>query len=74
MYNRRKGKTFKQKSLTTRTIRTTVISCLLLGIIALLIGLSVYVSTMVQQYVRNAFETARHARMSPARASPPRCS
>ena len=54
----------KKKSLTTRTVRTTVISCLLLGIIALLIGLSVYVSTMIQQYVRHAYETASHARFS----------
>ncbi len=54
----------KNESLTTRTVRTAVISSLLLGIIALVIGLSVYITTVVRQYVDHAFETANHAWLS----------
>ncbi len=54
----------KKQSLTTRTVRTTMVSCLLLGVIALVIGLIVYTTTMIRQNVRHAFETASHARMS----------
>ena len=54
----------KKQSLTTRTVRTTMISCLLLGVIALVIGLIVYTTTMIRQNVRHAFETASHARFS----------
>ena len=53
-----------KRSLPAKTVRITVTGSLLLGIIALLIGLAVYVSTMVRQYVRHAFETASHARLS----------
>ena len=52
------------KSLTARTVRTTVISCLLLGVIALFIGLSVYGSSIIMHSVRHAFETASHAQQS----------
>ena len=38
-----------------------MLSCLLLGIIALVIGLSVYIPKSTENYVKHAFETANHA-------------
>ena len=49
------------KSITHRSILSTVISCTVLGLTALAIGLSVFASTMFQQDVRHAFDTASHA-------------
>ena len=56
-------------SLTARTVRTTVFSCLLLGIIALFIGLSVYGSSIILRFVHHAFETASHAQVSVTRGA-----
>ena len=59
-----KNKKVKKQSLTVRTVRTTVVSCLLLGIIALLIGMLVYANTMILQSVDRACGTASHAWLS----------
>ena len=59
-----KNRKIKKQSLTDRTVRTTVISCLLLGIIALLVGLLVYANTMILQRVNRACDTAGHAWLS----------
>lgn len=45
-------------------MRTTLISCIALGLTALLIGLATYVSSMVRQYVRHGFEMAKRASVS----------
>ena len=54
----------KKKSLTVRTVRTTVLGCLLLGIISLLVGLAVYTNTMTKQSVERAFGSAQRAMLS----------
>ena len=51
----------KNKSITTRTTLSSIIGSFLLAVIALFIGLSIYSSSLVDQYVDRAFETARHA-------------
>ena len=52
---------FKNKSITTRTTLSSIIGSFLLALIALIIGLSIYSTSLVNQYVDRAYETARHA-------------
>ena len=52
---------FKNKSITTRTTLSSIIGSFLLALIALIIGLSIYSTSLVDQYVDRAYETARHA-------------
>ena len=52
---------FKDKSITTKTTLASVFGSFLLAIIALVIGLSIYSTGLVNQYVDRAYETARHA-------------
>ena len=52
---------FKNKSITTKTTLSSIIGSFLLAVIALFIGLSIYSSSLVDQYVDRSFETARHA-------------
>lgn len=52
---------FKDKSITTRTTLSSIIGSFLLALIALIIGLSIYSTSLVDQYVDRAYETARHA-------------
>ena len=52
---------FKDKSITTRTTLSSIIGSFLLALIALIIGLSIYSTSLVNQYVDRAYETARHA-------------
>ena len=52
------------KSLTAKTIRSTVLSSVALGLVALIIGLSFYGYTLVHQYITRAFETAKLASVS----------
>ena len=54
----------KKQSLTTRTIRFTVLSSAALGLIALVIGLSIYGSSLVQHSINRACETAKGASVS----------
>jgi len=58
---KRKTELNKGVSLTVRTINIIILGCTILGLVALLIGLSVYGTNLVQQYARHAFETASHA-------------
>ena len=51
----------KGKSITVKTRRIVEISCLLLGAIALIVGLNIYGSSLVQQYVSHAYGIASHA-------------
>ena len=53
-----------QRSLAAKTVRSTVLSCLLFGAIVLLVGLGFYSYTVSKQYIKHAFETASHASMS----------
>ncbi len=54
----------RNKSLTRRTIRFTVLSSVALGLVALLIGLGLYGSNLIHQYIARAFETAKGASVS----------
>ena len=49
----------KRKSLTDKTIRTTVLSCIILGLLAMLIGLGLYGYTVSREYITRAFEIAQ---------------
>ena len=51
----------KGKSLTAKTVRFTVMSSVMLGLIALLIGLIIHGYALVQQSIRLAYETAAGA-------------
>ena len=55
------------KSLTIRTTFNAVFSCVLLGTISLLIGLSLYSTSLLSQHIHHAFETAINASIPAAR-------
>ena len=48
----------KSKSLSVRTIRYTVLGCVLFGLIAELIGVSLYGTALSREYIQHAFDTA----------------
>ncbi len=54
----------RKKTLTSKTVRGTVFTCILLGFTALIIGLVTYCTTLAGQYVRHSYETAKHASFS----------
>ncbi len=62
----------KKRSITRRSIWTTVITCVVLGFIALVIGLTSYGASLVDQYVSHAFETASHAAVSARHGGDPK--
>ena len=49
----------KRKSLSARTIRYTVLGCVLFGLIAELIGVSLYGRALALEYIKHAFNTAQ---------------
>ena len=53
-----------RSSLAAKTVRSTVISCLLFGAVVLLVGLGFYAYTLSSQYIKHAFQTAEHASVS----------
>ena len=59
----------KRKSLTAKTVRSTVLSSIALGLTALVIGLGFYGYTLVHQYITRAFETAKLASVSAQRGA-----
>ena len=54
----------KKKSLTAKTLRSTVLAAVALGLVALVIGTGMYGYTIFNQYTRRAFETTRNASVS----------
>ena len=54
----------RRSSLAAKTVRSTVISCLLFGAVVLLVGLGFYAHTLSSQYIKHAFQTAEHASVS----------
>ena len=54
----------RQRSLSAKTLRTTVISCILLSLIALLIGLGFYSTALSGQYIGHAFDLANNVSLS----------
>ena len=58
-----------RKSLTAKTIRSTVLASVALGLVALIIGLGFYGYTLIHQYITRAFETAKLASVSAQRGA-----
>ena len=58
-----------RKSLTAKTIRSTVLASIALGLVALVIGLGFYGYTLIHQYIARAFETAKLASVSAQRGA-----
>ena len=54
----------RRSSLAAKTVRSTVISCLLFGAVVLIVGLGFYAYTLSSQYIKHAFQTAEHASVS----------
>ncbi len=52
------------RSLIAHTTRTTVIGCVLLGLVAEIMGLVLFIFTMTGQYVKHASDLSRYAEMS----------
>ena len=59
----------RKRSIRKKSVRTIVFSCFALGLTTLLIGLAIYTTSLVQQYVRHAFGIASHAAMNATYAS-----
>ncbi|MDO4803204.1 MAG: SpoIIE family protein phosphatase [Lachnospiraceae bacterium] len=59
----------KKKSLTTRTMWTVIASSFAFAVIALLIGLSIYATGLINEYVERAYTTAEHASSTAKRAA-----
>ncbi len=53
-----------KQSITKKTIRTIMTSCISLGLTALIIGLAIYTTTLFDQYVGHAYGIATHAEMN----------
>ena len=54
----------KHYSLEAKTFRATVISCVLLGVVLLVVGLGLYSLSLVRQYVGHAFYLSQNAAQS----------
>ncbi len=59
----------RRRSLSYRMLWTTVISCIILGVTAILIGLGFYRHALDDQYIRHAFDIAVFAHQSATRGS-----
>ena len=51
----------EKKTITTKTIRITILGCLFLGLISMLVGLSIYGGNLLREYVKVSFNMARFA-------------
>ena len=58
-------------SLASKAVRGTILSCVVLGLLAMAIGLGLYGSTLVQHSIRRAYETAAKAVTSATHGSDP---
>ena len=54
----------RRHSLAAKTVHSTLLSCMILGAVALIIGLGLYGSALVQRSISRAFETAGKAAIS----------
>ena len=54
----------KHNSLSVKTLRYTVLSCVLLGLVTLVLGLAIYIFSMANQYIDHAAQLAHIARNS----------
>lgn len=58
------GTKHRQSSITAKTLNAVIISCIVLGLTAQMIGLYFYSAALKEQFIRNAFESATTAAMS----------
>ena len=58
-------------SLAGKAVRGTVLSCVLLGLLAMVIGLGLYGSTLVKRSISRAYETASKAVTSATHGADP---
>lgn len=54
----------RRNSLSAKTVRSTVMGCAVLGLIALIIGLGLYGNALAREYIRHAYDTADHVSAS----------
>ena len=54
----------KRHSISARTVRSTIKSCILFGLVAQIVALAFYAISLTKQYINTAEKTARHAAMS----------
>ena len=59
----------RRHSLAAKAVHGTVISCLLLGAVALIVGLGFYSYALSRQYIRHGFGVTSHASMSVSRGA-----
>ena len=59
----------RRRSLAAKMLRSTVFSCVLLGLVALILGLVFYIYSMANQYIDHAIHLSSLARSSAARAA-----
>jgi len=60
----------KGKSLTSRMLRSTVMTCVVMAVIAMIIGMSIYGSGLEQQYIMRAYSIAEKAGYSVQHGQP----
>ena len=53
-----------RESIAEKTTWTVVLSCAVLGLVSLAIGLGVYSNQMIRMFIHHAYNTALHASMS----------
>lgn len=64
------GKLERQhRSISAKTFRSTVFSCVLLGLVALVMGLAIYIVSMANQYIDHAIQLASIAQSSSTRGA-----
>ena len=59
----------QHRSISAKTFRSTVFSCVLLGAVALLMGLAIYIVSMANQYIDHAIQLASIAKSSSTRGA-----
>ena len=61
----------KHTSLAVKTARSTIMSCVLFGIVTLLVSLTIYAAALTKQYISMADGIARQARMAATHSTDP---
>ncbi len=54
----------RRNSLSARTFRSVVMSCILIGLVTLILGLGLYTYALVRQHITQAFNLSRQAKLS----------
>ena len=59
----------RRYSLSAKTFRASALGCILLGLVALIVGLSLYTLVLTGQIIRHAFDLANYASASVVRGA-----